>query len=47
MELLENLKTYDIEGLKSVIELLKKDFYEDQIVSVKINNNLLPEYQVS
>lgn len=29
MELLENLKTYDIEGLKSVIELLKKDFYEE------------------
>lgn len=29
MELLENLKTADIEGLKSVIELLKKDFYEE------------------
>lgn len=29
MELLENLKTANIEGLKSVIELLKKDFYEE------------------
>lgn len=29
MELLENLKTDDIEGLKSVVELLKKDFYEE------------------
>lgn len=29
MELLEKMKTDNIEGLKSVIELLKKDFYEE------------------
>lgn len=41
MELLENLKTDDIEGLKSVIELIKKDFYEeDHYVSYVIEKEI-------
>lgn len=47
MELLENLKTDDIEGLKSVVELLKKDFYEeDHYVSYIYNEETNEELEL-
>ena len=47
MELLEKIKTADIEGLKSVIELIKKDFYEeDHYVSYVYNKETEKEIEL-